>query len=286
MSTSFPYRHVKREKKAWIKPNENPTTGQFWSSATTWWSQSAVDLTLQTFFGGTNWKHGNFMIKDTGSSEGYETIPLNIPGRRLRGTGVAEHVGLDLTEWPEELQLVTTAGSSVNNTFVNFDQYRVEAINHMMLFRNYSETPLVIMWRIVKYDPQLSTTTLNELLNPLDEGTTTTVPGGEILYQANDWNKLVIPSTHHRGDSLFVERSINLKTNVLRIFPEKEFYGSGRDSSYSSFLVTGPHIPNYAVGLQYAVVTDLPNGQATTHSSLYTGMAFNWLVNVRKSNAA
>ncbi len=284
MSLPFTYRHVKREKGSWIKPIQNPTTGKFWASARTWWSNLSTLLSQQVVHGGTHYQHIAFQIKDTVNTSLYDTIPLNVPGRTLFGTVEAENVGLDITEHPQELQELSVSTTSVSNLFALFDEYRIEAINHTFMFRNYGEPPLRIMWRLIKYDAAETATTLNDVANALDEGTDTTTPGGLVLFRDNDWNTLNIPGVEKNGTNFYVERSIPLKANILQLFPDKDMYQSGREASFSSFLASGPRVTTNAVGLQVAAISDVPNGQGIDATDLLMATSFNWLYKVRKTN--
>lgn len=286
MSTAFPYRHVKRQHDTWLKPTQISTTGKFWGSARTWWSTSATALAVTPIYGGTNWKHMKFMIKDTGGTSLRETLPLNIPGRQLVGTALAEKVGLDLTEHPQELQKLSTTSASVNNLFVDYDQYRIDAINHMALFRNYGTSPFRVMWRVIKYDAAATATTLNDPANPITEGDSAAVEGGKEFFRATDWNTLDIPGVDQHGSVGFVERSVPLAASVAAIFPDKEFNGSGRDASFDPFVTTGPRFTSNAIGLQLNILNDVPYSQDIQNITLHFGLSANWLYKVRTSNVS
>lgn len=284
--SSFAYRHVKREKDTWIRPTQIPTTAKFWANAQTWFSIDVAELNFNVFRGGTSWIHQDFMVKDTGASAVRETMPLNVPFRTLHGTTRAEMVGADMTQWPQELQKSTEATVSTNNVFSTYDQYRIEAINHMFIFRNFSTTPHRVMWRLIKFSAGLvSATLLSAISNPFDEGDIGTTIGGDILYDANDWNVLDVPGSALHGTSLFRETQLPIKCNILSKFPDKDLYKSGRDDSFSSFVVAGPRMTPNAIGIQMAVLRDTPHGQATTGADLLVGMSANWLFKIRKTEA-
>lgn len=295
MESSRPHRIISKRRGS-VFPVSNPISGVINMSMRTDVSAGEGFFAPHPLYGGSHYAAVPFFIKTAAASAAtsHDYLPLNVVYSQLFGSALAEPVGFNNSDgatgtaphaWP--FPIGSNALVPSTHSLWDYDLYRVLAVDHTLVFRNYSSTPVRVYWKLIKHASNITPDPAIEF-GPL--GNTSTTPGGYALPYLNDVQTFLVPGIGGGGSGVYSTTvRLPLRFGLAKVLRNAvEYYGKDENTSYKAFAYTRADgdSPGTLVSFMAIAKQAYANNQETANLNLYVEADMNWKVQLKKTETS